>query len=91
MSRAIILSQSGVGLSSGRTMNLSPGGACGVMRKPLHLSLGDEVVVTLAIPRLTPSGPSYEQMVTSARVCRIENLGSDVVVALHFKQEIDTA
>ncbi len=91
VSRAIILSQSGVGLSSGRTMNLSPGGACGIMRKPLHLDVHDEVIVALAIPRPTPSGPSYEQVVTPARVCRIENLGSDVVVALQFGQEIDTA
>jgi len=72
-------------------MNLSPGGACGIMRKPLSLSVNDQVVVTLAIPRLTPTGPSYEQVVTAARVCRIENLGGDVIVGLHFKQEIDTA
>jgi len=91
ISRAMILSQSGVGLSSGRTVNLSPGGACGVMRKPLEVNVNDDVIVTLAIPERTVSGPSYKQVVAAARVCRIENAGGELVVGLQFKQDIDIA
>jgi hypothetical protein len=87
--RPLTLYRLGLQLSTGRTINLSPGGACVIMRKPLRLEVNDTVQVEVDVPRRGPSGLQFEQVATQARVRRIEDLGDEECVALEFFEEVD--
>jgi hypothetical protein len=87
--RPLTLYRLGLQLSTGRTINLSPGGACVIMRKPLRLEVNDTVQVEVDVPRRGPSGLQFEQVGTQARVRRIEDLGDEECVALEFLEEVD--
>jgi len=87
--RPLTLYRLGVELSTGRTLNLSPAGACVIMRKPMRLRVGDAVNAKVSIPRRSLTGLRFEQVVTPSRVCRIEDLGNELAVALEFLEEVD--
>jgi hypothetical protein len=87
--RPLTLFRLGVQLSTGRTLNLSPAGACVIVRKPIHLAVGDDVNAQVSVPRRTAGELLFEQISTPARVCRIEDLGRELAVALEFTREVD--
>jgi len=87
--RPLTVYRSGLALSTGRTMNLSPAGACVIMRKPVRLRVGDVVMAEVDVPRRGTDGLQFEQVATQARVRRVEDFGSEHSVALEFLEEID--
>ena len=87
--RSVGLYQSSEELSTGRTVNLSPGGAYAIMRKPLALDASDAVIVRVSIPRRSPTSWHPGQVFVPARICRLEDLGNELAVALEFQQETD--
>jgi len=87
--RPLTLYRRGLKLSTGRTLNLSPAGACVIMRKPLRLRVGDTVLTEVDVPRRGPDGLQFEQVTTQARVRRLEDLGEEFIVALEFLEEVD--
>jgi len=87
--RPLTLYRLGLRLSTGRTLNLSPVGACVIMRKPVRLRVGDTVAVEVDVPRRGPAGLQFETVSTKARVRRIEDLDDEHCVALEFLEEVD--
>jgi hypothetical protein len=87
--RPLTIYRLGLRLSTGRTINLSPGGACVMMRKPLRLAINDTIQVEVDVPRRGPQGLQFEQVSTEARVRRIEDLGAEECIALEFFEEVD--
>jgi len=87
--RPLSISRLGLRLATGRTINLSPAGACVIMRKPLRLAVDDTVQVEVDVPRRGPEGLQFEQVSTEARVRRIEDLGAEECIALEFLEEVD--
>ncbi len=87
--RPLTVYRLGLRLSTGRTMNLSPAGACVIMSKPIRLRVGDTVLAEVDVPRRGPDGLQFEQVTTPAWVRRIEDLGQEQSVALEFLEEID--
>ena len=87
--RPLTVYRLGLRLSTGRTINLSPAGACVIMRRPIRLCVGDVVMAEVDVPRRGPAGLQFEQVATQARVRRVEDLGDEQSVAFEFLEEID--
>jgi len=87
--RSLTLYRLGLKLSTGRSFNLTPAGACVIVRKPVRLTVGDTVLAEVDVPRRGPHGLQFEQVTTQARVRRIEDLGEELAVALEFLEEVD--
>jgi len=87
--RPLTVYRLGLRLSTGRTVNLSPAGACVIMRRPLRLRVGEVVMAEVDVPRRGPAGLQFEQVATQARVRRVEDMGDEKSVALEFLEEID--
>ena len=88
--RPLTIYRDGRRLSTGRTLNVSPIGACAVMPRRLHLHVGDAVRVDVDVPRRGSHGLQLEPVTTRAWVRRVEQLGEgEEAVALAFVQEVD--
>ncbi len=87
--RTLELWQSGEQVSSGRTVNASPGGACAIMCKPLQLRSGAPLIASVQVPAWSRRHLQFDQVQVPARVCWTEELGDALVVALQFETDID--
>lgn len=88
--RPLTIYRLGLKLSTGRTLNLSPIGACVIMPGRLRLRVTDAVRVEVDVPRRGPDGLQFELVTTRARVRRIEDLGEgEQAIALEFLEEVD--
>ena len=87
--RALTLYRAGKELGAGRTVNVSPLGAYAIMRKPLSLAPRDAVIAAVTVPHGGGETFRLGEVLALARVCRIEDLGDEVAVALEFQEETD--
>ncbi len=87
--RTLKLWQSGQQVSSGRTVNVSPAGACAVMRKPLLLKPRSPLIASVDVPHWNGDYRKIDQVQVPARVCWVEDLGDALEVAVKFGTDID--
>jgi len=87
--RTLALWQSGEQVSSGRTVNVSPAGACAVMQKPLQLKTHSPLIASVDVPYWDRNRRQFDQVQVPARVCWTEDLGDALAVAVKFEVDID--
>jgi len=87
--RTLELWQSGERVSSGRTINASPGGACAVMRKPLCLKSHCPLIASVQVPAWSRKHRQFDQVQVPVHVCWTEDLGDALAVAVKFEVDID--
>jgi hypothetical protein len=81
--------QSGALVASGRSVNLSPAGACTIIHSPSGLEVRAPVTATISIPRCRTEHVHFEQVEVAAEVRWIEDVEESLLVALEFEREVD--